>query len=269
MKRRGGRLVMAALGLVFTLASAFISGASARQLPITPEPPKMPPPLELPPSHILPLVSDSAIKPVEPFPLGRLDRGSEVLLYQCTSPLGKRDVTLFGNGTIRLRDNDAARSDGKVGQPWMGLAELNPDDLQGMVNRLAAEDLKDVGRLPPGIDGAWVERCELSVALPDRPAQKFRFSRYDSLPLPLARLLRLVDELAAKVTDFKAQERLPHDYLPKIGDVLKRGDGVRFRIVGYTSDHKGIELSGVDQPIELYLRPEEVQQGFVAVERAP
>jgi hypothetical protein len=247
--------------------------AEPKNLPqplLPPEPPKMPPPHVMPPGNFFPLVTDSGIKPTAPFPLDRLDRGAEVLMYQCTSPLGRRDVTLFGNGTVRLRDNDAARSDGKRGKPWMGLAELNPDDLQAVVNRLAAEDLKDLGKLPMGLDGTWVERCELSVVLPDRKAKLFRLSRYDSLPLPLARILGLVDELAAKVTDFKAKERLPHDYEAKIGDVVKRGDGILFRVVGYTSDKKGVELTGIEQPIELFLRPEEIQEGFVALlERRP
>ena len=152
----------------------------------------------------------------------------------------------------------------------MGLAELNPDELQAFMNRLAAENLKEVGALPLGMEGTWVERCEMRIDLPDRKAQLFRFSHYDSLPLPLAHVLALMDELAAKVSDVKASEQLPHAYEPHLGDIVKRSDGMRFRIVGYTSDRKGVELSGVDQPIELYLRPEEVKQGFVAlVERRP
>jgi len=76
--------------------------------------------------------------------------GFEILRYECANDLGRREVTLFLNGTIRLRD-------GEPGKELMGLGELNPDDLQGALNRLAGEDLSEAQRLPSGVDGQWVE----------------------------------------------------------------------------------------------------------------
>src|SRR3954466_15974959 len=85
-------------------------------------------------------------------------RSFEVLRYECASELGRREVTLFLNGTVRLRD-------GEPGKEAMGLAELNPDELDGAVNRLAEEDLSESRRLPSGVEGQWVEKCMLALHL--------------------------------------------------------------------------------------------------------
>ena len=43
------------------------------------------------------------------------DRSTEVLRYDCVTELARREMTLFANGTIRLRK-------GQIGNEWMGLA---------------------------------------------------------------------------------------------------------------------------------------------------
>jgi hypothetical protein len=64
----------------------------------------------------------------------------------------------------------------------------------------------------------------------------------------------------------KDSDSLPADYVPELGDVLKRvGDGQRFRIVAFTSDKKGIELQGVDVPLELYIPKDQVRQQFTSL----
>ena len=62
------------------------------------------------------------------------DRSTEVLRYDCVTDLARREMTLFANGTIRLRK-------GQIGNEWMGLAELSPDKMQAFLNRLSGEDL--------------------------------------------------------------------------------------------------------------------------------
>jgi hypothetical protein len=185
-------------------------------------------------------------------------RSVEILRYDCASALGRREVTLFANGTIRLRD-------GPLGEEWMGLAELGPDERDGVLHRLADEDLSAAARLPRGVDGDWVERCELRLQLPGRPLQEFRFGRYDTLPLALSRVVRVAREMGEKVLDLKASEHLPEDYEPRRGDVLKRVSGRLFRVFGFTSDDKGVELEGVDDPLTIYVRREELRREFVAL----
>ena len=63
--------------------------------------------------------------------------------------------------------------------------------------------------------------------------------------------MRIAQELEKKVTIAKETDDLPADYEPRTGDVLKHaGDGNRYRVVSFTSDGKGVELEGSDQPIE-------------------
>jgi hypothetical protein len=186
------------------------------------------------------------------------NRSIEVLRLDCASRLGRREVTLFGNGTIRLRD-------GPIGKEWMGLAELGPDELQGTLRRLGEEDLSDASHLPQGVVGEWVEKCDLALALPGGKRQKFFYGRYDTLPLALYRVQRVAEELADKVALLRDVEVLPEHYEPRLGDVLKRTDGMRYRVVNFTSDRKGIELDGLDQPLHLIVLKEQMRMEFVGI----
>jgi len=190
----------------------------------------------------------------------RDDRSFEVFDFDCTSPLGRRQVTLFANGTVRLRE-------GELGKEAMGLAELDPDALHGALARLGAENLGEIDQLPRGVDGEWVERCELRLALADRPERSFRFGRYDALPLPLSRLLRVVEDCAGKVGGVHKKEHLPEGYEPHPGDVLKRTDGQLFEVIAFTADDKGVELLGVDQPLTLYVLRVEMGREFESLVR--
>jgi hypothetical protein len=191
-------------------------------------------------------------------PAAASDRTTEVVRYDCANDLGRREVTLFGNGTVRLRD-------GLRDQEAMGLAELDPDELAGALRRLAGEDLSEVRSLPTGVDGSWVEQCKLDLALPGSAARRYEFGRYDALPLPLSRVLRVVEDLAAKVQTLEGARALPADYEPRPGDVLERTDGQLFEIYAFTTDNRGLELWGVDQPLTLYVPLGEVRREFVAL----
>jgi hypothetical protein len=191
-------------------------------------------------------------------------RSVEVVRYDCTTDTTRREVTLFGNGTIRLRD-------GQIGNERMGLTELGPNELRGFLNRLQGEDLSESRNPEPGVEGAWIERCELRLQLPGRPLETYRFGHYDPLPLNLSRVVHIAEELAEKVPVVKESDDLPADYEPRPGDVLKRvGDGALFRIVAFTADDKGIELEGVDLPLELYVPKDQIRQNFTGLaSRAP
>lgn len=186
------------------------------------------------------------------------DRSFEVVRYDCTTDTTRREVTLFGNGTIRLRD-------GQIGNEWMGLTELGPDELQGFLNRLSGEDLSESPNPERGVEGAWIERCELRLHLPGQPLKTYRFGHYDPLALNLSHVVRIAQELAEKVPDLRDthEGQLPVDYEPEPGDVLKRTeDGARFRVVTLTSDGKGVELRGIDLPLELYVPKDQMRKNF-------
>ncbi|HEY2295065.1 MAG TPA: hypothetical protein VGM86_30550 [Thermoanaerobaculia bacterium] len=187
------------------------------------------------------------------------DRSTEILRYECRTDVARRETTLFANGTIRLRK-------GQIGNEKMGLAELAPDKLEGFLNRLAAEDLSEAKSPDKGPEGAWIERCELRLQLPGKDLQTFQLGQYDRLPLNLSHVVHIAQELEKKVTIVKEAGDLPAGYEPRPGDVLKHaGDGNRFRVVAFTSDGKGIELEGIDQPIELYVPKDQLRKKFTAL----
>lgn len=187
------------------------------------------------------------------------DRSTEVLRYECRTDVARRETTLFANGTIRLRK-------GQIGNDKMGLAELAPDKLQGFINRLAGEDLSESKSPDKGPEGAWIEHCELRLQLPGKDLQTFQFGQYDPLPLNLSHVVRIAQELEKKVLIVTEADDLPAGYEPRRGDVLRHaGDGNRFRIIDFTSDEKGIELEGIDQPIELYIPKDQIRKKFTAL----
>ena len=187
------------------------------------------------------------------------DRSVELVRYDCTTDLTRREMTLFANGTIRVRE-------GQIGNEWMGLTELGPDELQGFVNRFLGEDLSESPNPEKGVEGAWIEHCELRLHLPGRPLQTYRFGHYDPLPLNLSRVVRIAQELVEKVPVVQDKDELPAGYEPRPGDVLKRvGDGALFRVITFTPDGKLVELQGIDLPLELYVLKDQIRRSFKAL----
>lgn len=186
------------------------------------------------------------------------NRSIEIFRYGCGNELGHREVTLFANGTVRV-------TDGPTGDEWMGLAELSPEELTGALNRLKAEDLSESHNMSKGVDGMWIEHCELRLQIPGEPLEVFRYGRYDPLTLNLSRVIQVIKDLEAKVEDLRGVEELPADYEPREQDVLKRRDGVSYRVIRFTPDNKTVELQGVTEPVYLFVLKEQMRMEFVAV----
>lgn len=235
----------------------------------------------------------------QPIPTGR---GDVLLRRDCRSTIAREEVTLFGNGTVRLRS-------GPLGEERMVLVEVTRDEVESLVAALRAEDFTEAGAGSAGPEGDWVESCLLELpvlaaarsgesgegrrdaeeiarpgsrgageARPDRPlgpgrpsgehaATRFRYGHLDSLSLPLARVVALVDELTLRVAAGAAAGRLPAGYRPRQGDVLRRADGVLFRVVRATEPFEGMpggwELQGVVQPLAVYLFEADLPLEFV------
>lgn len=185
-------------------------------------------------------------------------RSAVVLRYDCASEVGRREVTLFANGTLRLWD-------GPPDEQEMTLAELEPEILDGFLVRLDREDLSEEPDAYHGVDGDWIERCELDLPLREgRGRSHFEINRYSQLSLGLSRLVRIAEELG-EIADAARGAGLDPDYVPRPGDVLERPDGVRFRVVDFTSDGRGVELEGVEVPLTLYLAPDALAEVFARV----
>lgn len=195
-----------------------------------------------------------------PRTLGAIDPAAELMRRDCSNRLGRNEMTLFQNGTIRWREWQDERL-------TMRLAEVGRDEVAAFVRRLEAYDLTQLKDSPGGVAGEWVERCELSLSLPRAPARTFRYGRLDTHPLALADLLRIADELAARALAAPVAGGLAASYLPRAGDLLLRVDDIEFEVVGRTADGQGIELRGKIQPLSMYLTLDELRHQFVRVLR--
>ncbi|HEX2163262.1 MAG TPA: hypothetical protein VHM02_04885, partial [Thermoanaerobaculia bacterium] len=73
--------------------------------------------------------------------------------------------------------------------------------------------------------------------------------------------------LAARTAEGAAAGELPAGYRPRPGDVLRRADGVLFRVVRATAELEGMpggwELHGVVQPLAVYVVEADLPRAFV------
>lgn len=189
-----------------------------------------------------------------------VDPAVELLRRECSNRLGRNEVTLFANGTIRWREWQDERMS-------MRLAELGRDEVEGYVRRLSACDFTEFREAPGGVVGEWVERCEVVLSLPGASVRRFHYGRLDTHPLSLADLLRIAEELAARAAESPVAGGLPADYVPRTGDVLLRADDVEFEVVGRTADGNGFELRGKVQPLSMYLNLDDLRRQFVRILR--
>ena len=136
-----------------------------------------------------------------------------VARLDCWSTLQRRELTLFANGTLRLRA-------GEPGREGMSLAELGPVELEEALARLGEVDLDETDAASTGPEGDWVDRCTLELALPDREPEVRQFKRFDSISLALARALDVLEGLAVGIEEPRppapggGPPRLPVDYRP-------------------------------------------------------
>jgi hypothetical protein len=183
----------------------------------------------------------------------------ELVDHRCVGDLAEDDLTLFANGTVRLRERVGERSE-------MLLAELERFELDGFVARLLAIDFEEAESLRHGITGEWISQCGLTLALPDQAPAFFRYGRFDVLPHPLESARLVLTELEALARTRAVHGALPAGYEPKSGDFVRRKDGELFEVMGFTSDGKGVELSGINQPITLYVALADFRDLFIAKE---
>ena len=203
-----------------------------------------------------------------------------LLRLDCSSSLAREEITLFANGTVRVRKRHglpAALAPSDLGQPKdpfraeprMLLGGLSPNDLEIYLERLRGEDLSESEERFDGmVAGDWVDVCRLEVRLPDRPAQEFSFGSFDSLSLSTSRVVALARELSERVELEEPGPRpFPEDYEPRRGDVLERNDGNLFFVVRFTDDGGGVELEGLQQPLTMILSAENLSVEFLRLVR--
>ncbi len=204
-----------------------------------------------------------AVLALVPSSLAADNRSTELLHYTCASELSRRDITVFANGTVRLRQ-------GPLDARELYLDELLPEELAAAIGQLRAIQKSAEApavQLPAGApSGEWVEACELRLALPGAPPATWATSAYDIPPLVITRLIHLAEDLAEFTRPPELAERLPADYRPRHGDVLVGAEGGRYRVMGLTSDELGVELIELGTPVMIVVPVAELADLFSALE---
>lgn len=176
------------------------------------------------------------------------DPRSRVLLgYDCRTDTSHRELTLFANGTLRLRDGIGATRE-------MRLTELGRQELEAYARRLEEIGFDDLAPSSPGPEGDWVERCRVDLDLPAGPVRSIDYGRYDTIPLGWKQVLLVVDDLLEEFDSSREASARVHDYEPAPGDILvRRRDGARYEVLGKTLEGTGVELEGLDEPITIFI----------------
>lgn len=198
----------------------------------------------------------------ESTPAEQSDRSRTLARLDCLTGRSRRELTLFANGTLRLKTEEE-------GVEKMALAELGPEELDEEVRLLDEVDLSETDAESGGPEGESVESCTLVLTLPGREPVTRRFRQFDSRSLALSRAVGVLEGIAARLEAPRPSaggggpERLPPDYRPEIGDVVRHADGVLYRVVAFTADGDGVELQGVEQPLTLYLARDRMAEVIV------
>lgn len=192
------------------------------------------------------------------------DPRSVVLFEQrCDSDRGSHVVTLFANGTIRLKETVGSRV-------VLHLAELTPEDLGAYRAQLLVTDPSDgliADRGGTDIGGLGVERCVLVIAAAGRAPVRHVFSPLSVPSLRIDRWLRLAEDLAQRARPKDEPETLDEDYEPHLGDILRDVAGQRYRVV-WVSVEGWVELDGIDQAIHVETHVSALGERFVALVEA-
>lgn len=182
-------------------------------------------------------------------------RSTEILRYECHNELARRDVTLFANGTIRLRE-------GLWGDQGLALAELGGRELEEVLDVLRTVDLRWVSAPPPSVDGPLSETCRIRLALPGDPVWEVEYAAWAVPPLAAERLRALAEDLATATESPRRRPRLPDGYRPRTGDLLRSHEGVVWRVIRLTSDGAGVELQGRNQPVRIFVSLDSLAEVF-------
>ena len=190
-------------------------------------------------------------------------RSTELFRYQCSSALERRDVTLFANGTVRLRQG-----------PWkeqeLYLAELTREELERRIDQLrgiqASADRAEFEPPAGAPSGDWVVECEIHLALPGVEPVEFDFSTLDVTPLVVSRLIHVAERMAKSTRTPARVDRLPPDYQPRPGDVLQTAKGARYRVRILLNDGLLVEVDEIGTPLMMILPVAELGKTFTVLE---
>ncbi len=198
-----------------------------------------------------------------PTPARPPDPRSQVILREvCTSSLDRRDLTLFANGTVRLRQ-------GRLGAERMVLHELGPREMKAYLGRIDSIDLSETESPPDSPEGEWTSHCHLDLNPPGHPGSGYDYDRYSVGGLALQRIRRIVGDLLEEASQEVPSAAIPAAYRPAIGDRLERDDGVVFEVVGFTADGKGVELTSLREPLTMYVERAKLREVFRRLVASP
>lgn len=182
-------------------------------------------------------------------------RTLEIVRETCESRIASRETILYANGTIRLRE-------GPAGELRLTLGELGRPDAEAIEKQLREIDPAALEVVSTAPEGEWVERCQVRVTPRDARAYGISYAPLDAGSLELEKLRRIVDYLASLARDDGGSIEIPFGYRPRPGDLLERADGAVFRVVGFTSDNRAVELVSDSPPITVFVERDRVRAEF-------
>lgn len=188
-------------------------------------------------------------------------RSTELLRYECRQQTYLRDITLFANGTVRLRE-------GISGARSLMLVELERDELAHAIERIREVDLSETDSSYQSGLGDEMESCKLRVDSKGiGEIQEVEFGRLEVSTLAINQLIEIAEELGKKTRALSDESReIPLDFQPRRGDILRRFDGLLFEVAYFSANGLEVELEGINQPMTLVVPIMDLTEVFDSIE---
>ncbi len=203
--------------------------------------------------------------PLEAVPKVADARSWELFLHSCSNAFGKREITLFLDGTVRYRVRDQGGEEVRLGEldsKGLALIYRRLHQVQSSIGREGKFWTKSSGER--GLSGEFLQDCVVDLHFPGTDKAQFLYSPVEVTPLWLGQLGQIAENLSERAEPLM-RRGLPMDYQPRHGDLLRRRDGAVFRFVGVTTDKKAWMMEEVGQPTTNYYPVEDIDTLFVAL----
>ena len=169
---------------------------------------------------------------------------------------GYERLTLFADRTLVWKRSRGGKDD-------LLRREIAPDELEFYCGFFARPEVWAAeGDARTGLAGDFTVQSSLTLVRPDGARKTFRFDDFSPLPGEAAAVRAALEGLRASMTDPLAPaSRFAPDSLAA-GQILKRFDGVFFRVVSVNLEKGVVELEGVREPYRQFRQIDELRFQF-------
>lgn len=169
---------------------------------------------------------------------------------------GYERVTLFADGMVVWKRSRDGKED-------LLRKQIPPDEITFYCDYFSRDEVwATIGDQRTGLSGDFTAVSALTLCRPDGSKKTIRFDDFSSLSAEAAGMRAALEGLRTMLTSPLAPASRFAPETLAVGQILKRFDGVFFRIKSIEKDKGIVELEGVREPYREYRKMEELRFQF-------